>query len=103
MSGKYSYVYRNPTWRRLRPLIAERDRFLCRECGAPTLDGEVHHVTALKDGGAPYDPDNLKWLCRSCHRKTYLGRPKKTAKQKVRKPTREDIPLKNWRAILDKL
>ena len=27
----------------------------------------MHHITALDDGGAPYDPENLTVLCRSCH------------------------------------
>ena len=28
---------------------------------------EVHHVVALEDGGAAYDPSNLESLCRGCH------------------------------------
>ena len=27
----------------------------------------MHHITPLDDGGAPYDPENLTVLCRSCH------------------------------------
>ncbi len=38
---------------------------------AKTLD--VHHRIALRDGGAPYDPDNLEALCRPCHRAELPG------------------------------
>ena len=28
---------------------------------------EGHHVERLEDGGDPYDVDNVRTLCRSCH------------------------------------
>jgi len=39
----------------------------CGRCGSDR-NLVAHHIIALKDGGAPYDPDNLEVVCRSCHR-----------------------------------
>ena len=53
-------------WRRVRWAVLQRDRFRCQKCGkAGRL--EVHHLQALEDGGAPFDPANLQALCRGCH------------------------------------
>ena len=53
-------------WSRARRLALRRDGYRCASCGkAARL--EVHHETPLSSGGAPFDLDNLKSLCRSCH------------------------------------
>ena len=55
-----------PRWAETRRTAFERDGWRCVDCGrAGHL--EAHHVTALHKGGAPYDLENLKTLCRSCH------------------------------------
>ena len=53
-------------WDRVRRRKLERTGWRCERCG---LAGrlEVHHVRPLHKGGAPYDPGNLKVLCRGCH------------------------------------
>lgn len=45
---------------------------LCEECekhGRVMPAAEVHHIVALRDGGARLDPDNLMAVCRACHQK----------------------------------
>ena len=52
-------------WRRVRLEVLERDGWTCAHCGrqADTVD----HRIPLKNGGAPYDLDNLATLCRPCN------------------------------------
>jgi 5-methylcytosine-specific restriction protein A len=54
---------------RLREIVLARDP-ICRACGEePSVIAD--HVTPLRQGGAPYDLDNLQGLCTRCHnRKT---------------------------------
>ena len=55
-----------PRWERARRAALDRAGWRCESCGlARPLD--VHHVEALHHGGAPYDLDNLRALCRDCH------------------------------------
>lgn len=63
--------------------ILYRDNFTCQECGEfhafvnehgmplPIDDGdiEVHHITAVSDGGGD-EASNLRSLCTRCHKKT---------------------------------
>lgn len=60
-------------WQNVRALARARDGgcVICRT----TIDLEVHHITALSDGGAPYDPANLATLCANCHRKQTAAGP----------------------------
>jgi HNH endonuclease len=51
-------------WRRLRDQVLARDRYRCRECGAPARD--VHHVLPRSAGGRD-EAANLRSLCRRCH------------------------------------
>ena len=51
-------------WRRLRWLVLAASP-ACEICSRPAT--EVHHVKPISDGGEPYDPTNLKALCRQCH------------------------------------
>ena len=57
-------------WDRARRRELARAAWRCERCGkAGRL--EVHHVRPLHKGGAAYDPDNLKVLCRRCHIETH--------------------------------
>lgn len=58
---------------------------LCAECDRHALvtPGEVvDHVKELKDGGDPWDVDNLEVLCKSCHAKKTGEEVKKRRKSK---------------------
>ena len=53
-------------WRRVRVKVFDRDGWRCQDCGkAGAL--ECDHIRAVKDGGAWYELDNLRTLCRGCH------------------------------------
>jgi len=66
-------------WRtEIRPLVIERDKGVCQECGASGAR-QVAHIIDRRAGG-PDDPSNLRLLCDSCHsretaRETRFGRP----------------------------
>lgn len=57
---------RGRTWQRVREAALKRAGRRCQKCGgAGRL--EVHHIVPLREGGAPFDLDNLEVHCRSCH------------------------------------
>ena len=70
-SGKR--IYNSAAWDRVRKLKLSRTP-LCEECtrtGRIVTADTVDHVVALKDGGAPFDLENLRSMCATCHnRKT---------------------------------
>ena len=53
-------------WERVRLAVFERDGWRCTECGRPGRL-EAHHVRELRHGGAAYDLENIRTLCRTCH------------------------------------
>jgi 5-methylcytosine-specific restriction endonuclease McrA len=61
--------YWTPEWKRLRLLVLDRDRWVCRVrdrgCtgGATTVD----HVDPVVEGGAFWDPSNLRAACGWCN------------------------------------
>ena len=67
--GRGSRFHRalNPRrWDAARRAAIERAGHRCEGCSlARRL--EVHHVRELRHGGAPYDVQNLRALCVSCH------------------------------------
>jgi len=56
-------------WRRVRRRVLDRDAWTCqiRGPGCTLAATTVDHVRALSDGGAPYDPGNLRAACRHCN------------------------------------
>jgi hypothetical protein len=80
--------YLAPEWRALvARLIRQRGR-RCECCGAThDADGQpvriiADHVVELKDGGAPFDPRNIRLMAAGCHnRKTAKARDERFAKQ----------------------
>ena len=60
-------IYSSNAWQIARRHVLERAKLRCERCGTAGLL-DTHHVVAINSGGAPFDPDNLELLCRSCHR-----------------------------------
>ena len=63
-------IYCTPRWLELRNRARIRDGFLCVACkrSGLTSPGEiVHHSVPIREGGDPWDIDNLETLCRDCH------------------------------------
>lgn len=78
-------IYKTERWKAVRTMAKRRDGWQCVQCGARGRL-EVDHIKALRDGGAPYDLDNLQTLCPSCHtRKTRIecGHPDKSPERKA--------------------
>ncbi len=73
LGGKSFEPYSIDWTQTLRCSIRERDKYICRICGA--LQGDIihniHHIDYDKKNG---NPDNLITLCRSCHSKTNINR-----------------------------
>ena len=77
-------IYRTARWKAVRKLAKDRDDWRCVECGARGRL-EVDHIIAIRDGGAPFDLNNLQTLCIVHHaRKTRLemGFPDKSPERK---------------------
>lgn len=58
-------VYDSGAWKRARLVILARGP-LCAACGIEAAT-DVDHIVPLRDGGAPFDAENLQPLCRVCH------------------------------------
>ena len=59
-------IYSSPEWRRLREFVLERDGHRCTVCGIPVRgkgEARVDHARRISDGGAPFDPINLRTFC----------------------------------------
>jgi 5-methylcytosine-specific restriction enzyme A len=80
-------IYTTPEWRALMArLIRERGR-RCEECGRTHDEGKPvrifgDHIRELRDGGAPFDPGNVRLLDGRCHtRKTIRERARRAAER----------------------
>ena len=62
-------VYDTPAWRIVRLQVLERDGYRCTVGlpGCTTVATDADHIVALADGGARYDPANLRACCRACN------------------------------------
>lgn len=61
--------YQRTAWKNVRTLQLQLEP-LCRKCraaGKLIAASIVDHITAIADGGAELDLDNLQSLCASCH------------------------------------
>jgi len=68
---------RSGQWRRLREqLRLSLGVFRCRDCRLVTDDLEAHHVVPISvDPSREFDPSNIVFLCRFCHRKRHNPPP----------------------------
>lgn len=59
--------YKTDQWRKLRSVIYERDRGICQVCDnphrVPPDAYDVDHIVPWLDGGAWFDPANLRLAC----------------------------------------
>lgn len=77
-SGKYTTTrmpeddyLETSVWRDLRAKVLERDKFKCRQCGAP-YNLEVHHIKYPEAWGEERLED-LVTLCDRCHAEIHRG------------------------------
>jgi len=75
----FSNYYNKYNWNWVRDRIIRRDNFQCQICKkkGEYLDLEVDHIKAVRFNGNYFDNNNLRTVCKDCHRKK----------------TREDIKL----------
>lgn len=61
--------YRTPRWIETRKRKLQITPFCeeCRKGGTITIGKIVDHIIPIKQGGEPYDLNNLQTLCWSCH------------------------------------
>lgn len=75
--GRAADPYHSGTWPRVRTLVLRRDQHRCKIQG-PNCKGTattVDHIVSWQNGGAWYDPDNLRAACTTCNygRTKYVG------------------------------
>lgn len=54
-------------WSYIRRTIRRRDKWKCVLCGS--RGEEVDHIIEIADGGSYWKPENLRTLCKKCHKK----------------------------------
>ncbi|MBU0980643.1 MAG: HNH endonuclease [Nanoarchaeota archaeon] len=61
---------RNNSWFWVRKDVLRRDKFRCSICEKRFRKSllEVDHIIPIQMGGKPYEKDNLRTLCKECHR-----------------------------------
>lgn len=82
-------IYDTPAWRSVRRLVLARDMHRCQVAGqrCTVTATEVDHIVPLTEGGAPYDPANLRAACKWCNswlaaERTNLGRRQAAARRR---------------------
>jgi 5-methylcytosine-specific restriction endonuclease McrA len=89
---KQNLVY-GSKWRRIRPTILARDNWQC-QVRSPVCQRKAdrvdHVVDPVRDGGAPYAPENLRASCRACNawRKQGKDLPERKTPERTRCPHR---------------
>ena len=66
--ARHKHIYNGERWKRVRA-IKLRMNPLCEYCPNESrkVATEVDHFIAISDGCDPYDLDNLRSTCASCH------------------------------------
>lgn len=75
-NSKETKFYNSKVWNELREYVLTKHNYLCQDCLSKdiiTTDNlEVHHIIPIKqDFSLALEEDNLKVLCRSCHKKAH--------------------------------
>jgi len=58
------------TWAPVRAFVLKRDRYRCSICNQRLRKSrlDVDHIVPIRMGGNPYDKENLRTLCKDCHK-----------------------------------
>jgi len=61
---------RNNSWYWVRKDVLRRDRYTCQICKTRMRKKflDVDHIIPVRLGGNPYNKENLRTLCKDCHR-----------------------------------
>jgi 5-methylcytosine-specific restriction protein A len=61
---------RNNTWFFVRQDVLRRDKWKCSICGKRFRKSllDVDHIIPVRMGGQLFDKDNLRTLCKECHK-----------------------------------
>jgi|CXWL01.1.fsa_nt_gi DNA-directed RNA polymerase subunit RPC12/RpoP len=66
-------LYRSPGWHAFIGSIKATRGAWCEDCGSGhRVAGD--HETEIKDGGAPFDPANIRLRCQACHNRVTAAR-----------------------------
>lgn len=67
--GRTVALHGGRQWRNLRLRILMRDGYRCQinGLGCTTVADQVDHIKRLSEGGAKYDPNNLRAACNHCN------------------------------------
>ncbi|MFD2752393.1 HNH endonuclease [Virgibacillus siamensis] len=73
--ARHPEIYATPEWKESRLIAIQKANGLCEECikqGKIEAGKEVDHIIELTDDNKhdwniAYNPDNLQYLCASCH------------------------------------
>ena len=88
------HPYHGP-WPRIRRSILDRDGHRCQIQG-PRCKGDathVDHIVPWSEGGAWYEPDNLRAACETCNSGRVSARLSALANLNRQKPTK---PSREW-------
>ncbi len=66
MSKHHEKIKNDPRYKRWAALVVTRAGNACEDCGSAD-HVQADHVVPLDAGGAPFDPDNGRALCRRCN------------------------------------
>lgn len=75
-NSRETKLYNSKAWLMLKERVLAKQHYLCQDCldrGITNTNNlEVHHIIPVKDDySLALDEDNLRVLCRSCHKKTH--------------------------------
>lgn len=79
----------------MRPLVLERDGYRCRIGGSKCKGRATHvdHVIPWAEGGAPFDPRNLRAACHPCN--VGRGAARQAAMAKLNRQS-APAPSRDW-------
>ena len=69
--GYIKYYYITMYWDRFRTKMIERDNHTCVICGYKNKDDrvfDVDHIQSIALGGECFDENNVRTLCKQCHK-----------------------------------